>query len=142
MHHIHIFYLCMFNYLIRLIEPPAPLVRRAKDSIVRFLWFPSRANIISQKVLCLPPPDGGIGFPDFEKRTKINRLMFYINVMTNKEVLSWRRCFDHFYRMIENATKRQMVALDNVPSFYKEVRISIIETNFRIIGNFAGSLHW
>ena len=137
MHHIHIFYLCMFNYLIRLIEPPAPLVRRAKDSIVRFLWFPSRANIISQKVLCLPPPDGGIGFPDFEKRTKINRLMFYINVMTNKEVLSWRRCFDHFYRMVENATKRQMVALDNVPSFYKEVRISIIETNFRIIGNFC-----
>jgi exonuclease III len=137
MHHIHIFYLCMFNYIIRLVEPPAPLVRRAKDAIVRFLWFPSRAHIITQNVLHLPPPDGGIGFPDFEKRTKINRLMFYINVMTNKEVLSWRRCFNHFYRMVENVSKRQTAALANVPSFYKEIRIVIIETNFRIMGEFC-----
>ena len=77
-----------------------------------------------------------MGFPDLETRTKVNRLIFYVRVLRYTEVLSWRRSFDHFYRLVERLTKRQL-STSNVPCFYKEIRLAVIEANFVKIGDFC-----
>ena len=131
MHFIQIYYLCMFNYLIGMLTPSFDLVNRTNKAMIRFLWFPSDANFIAQDVLKLSPLDGGVGLPDLEVRTKVNRLMFFIRVLSSKEELSWRRCFWHFYRKVENLSQRQLARIDNCPIIYKEIRIAVIESKFR-----------
>jgi hypothetical protein len=59
-----------------------------------------------------------------------------VRVLSNKEELSWRRCFQHFYAGVENSTIRQMNRID-VPEFYKEIRRAVIETHFRRDGEFC-----
>ena len=120
----------MFNYLIKLISPPEELVKKSNKAITRVLWYPSTAHIIKRDILYLDARDGGIGFPNLHVRVKVNRLMFYIRVLQYKEVLSWRRCFNHFYGRVERLTKRQLRSV-NVPTFYKEIRIAVIESAFR-----------
>jgi hypothetical protein len=135
-HFVHIYYLCMFNYLTTMITPPTPLINAAYKAIVRFLWFPSNSNIIARDVLKLHPKFGGIGFPDIETRIKVSRLMFFVRVLTSKEELSWRRCFDHFYRLVQDLSKRQINAV-NCPIFYKEIRFAVVESNFMKVGEFC-----
>ena len=136
-HFIQIYYLCMFNYLVKILTPPVPLVDRANKAIVRFLWYPSKSNVIGRDVLKLSPWEGGIGFPDLEIRAKVNRLMLLVRVLTSKEELSWRRCFNHFYTTIENSTLRQLNNFNNIPIIYKEIRTAVVQTRFVRVGDFC-----
>ena len=130
-HFIHIYYLCMFNYFNGMITPPAPLIKKAYKAVTKFIWFPSSAHVIKRDVLKLAPIDGGIGFPDFDIRIKVNRLVFFVKVLSSKEELSWRRCFFHFYSRVERLTKRQLNRIFDVPEFYKEIRRAVIDSEFR-----------
>lgn len=136
-HFIQIYYLCMLNYVMSMITPPFNLINRTNKAIVRFLWFPSRANVIARDTLKLPACLGGIGFPDLDIRNKVNRLHFLIKVLSSKEELSWRRCFWHFYSRVDNKSKREINRIQDIPNFYKEIRFAVIESNFRRDGAFC-----
>ena len=85
----------------------------------------------------LAPDDGGIGFPDFNIRIKVNRLVFFVKVLSSKEELSWRRCFQHFYRRIERLSIRQLNRVQRVPEFYVEIRKAVLDCEFRQEGQFG-----
>jgi hypothetical protein len=83
----------------------------------------------------LRPEHGGIGFPDLDIRIKVNRLAVLIRVLSSKEELSWRRCFYHFYSLVEFLSKKQLKNI-GVPTFYKEIRLAVIESRFGRDGDF------
>ena len=64
MHFVYTYFLCFFNYVLRVGTPPDALVVNMYRAISRFLWFPSRSNIIKRDILLLDTEDGGIGFPN------------------------------------------------------------------------------
>ena len=135
-HFIHIYYLCMFNYVSNFITPSDALVMKTMRAIKRFLWYPVNLDIVKRNLLKLSPTDGGIGLPDFKTRILANRLTFLGRVLSCKEALSWRRSFFHFYRKVAGKTKRQLHNVD-APKFYKEIRIAVIESEFRKVGDFC-----
>jgi hypothetical protein len=140
-HFVYIYYLCMFNYLSQIITPPSDLLRKAEKAIVNFLWYPCKIDIIKRGVLKLPPDLGGIGLPDFQFRLAASRLCFFARVLSSKEELSWRRSFFHFYRRVEFMSKIQISRLGenytHVPTFYREIRLSVLQSRFRRDGDFC-----
>ena len=136
-HFLQIYYLCMFNYLLNMITPSAQLIGKTYKAMVKYIWYPSEAHIISRYILQLPKEDGGIGFPNLAMRVQVNRLMLLIRVLSSKEELSWRRCFFHFYRRVENLTERQLHYVADVPVFYIEIRKAVIKTRFAKVGDFC-----
>jgi exonuclease III len=107
-HFVYIYYLCMFNYLSNVISPPGDLLRKVEKIIIKFLWYPAKIDLIKRGVLKLPPDLGGICLPDFRIRIAVNRLCFFVRVLSSKEELSWRRSFFHFYRKVEFLSKIQI----------------------------------
>ena len=61
--------------------------------------------------------------------------MLLIRVIYYKEVVSWRRSFDHFYRKVEGKTGRQLKHI-LVDDLFKDIRRAIIDSRFRREGNF------
>lgn len=136
-HFIQIYYLCMFNYLIGMITPPEALVTRAYATMIRFLWYPSKAHVITRDVLMLPSPSGGIGFPDIDIRVKVNRMTVLTRVLSAKEELSWRRAFFHHYYKVDRLSKEQLKRVRGVPKFYIEIREAELDCGFRRDGVFG-----
>ena len=83
----------------------------------------------------LDPKSGGVGMPNLSVRLHVNRLYFYIRMCDYKELLSWRKCFDHFFEMVRHKSVAQLDTV-NCPKFYKEIRKAIIKSRFRRRGNF------
>ena len=135
-HSVYQYYLCMFSYVCMIVTPPNNLIRRLYKSIARYIWYPTRVSVIKKDVLTLCPSDGGVGFPDLEIRTKVNRIMFYVRILNNKEELSWRRCFYHFFTQVQFLSKHQLRNVE-IPDFYKEIRMSLIDIDFHRIGDFV-----
>jgi hypothetical protein len=136
MHTLSIFFLCFFNYLLRVESPPAELVRRTYNAATDFLWFPSKRKSLKREILRLPPSDGGVGFPDIAVRTAVNRLHVLIHVLSHKENLSWVRAFLHLYRRVENSCKAALNQT-GAPDFFKDIRRAVIDTGFRRQGDFC-----
>ena len=90
-HCIFTYYLCMFNYVMRIATPVDTLVKQMYKAMNKFIFFPSKANVVKRSILTLGQTDGGINFPDLEIRKQVNRLILYIRVLSFKEALSWRK---------------------------------------------------
>ena len=126
----------MFNYVMWAATPPRDLITDTYTAITRYLWYPSTANILKRNILKLKPYCGGINFPDIDMRKKVCCLYFFIRVLSNKEELSWRRCFWHFYSQVQFMSKRQLNNI-NIPQRYKQIRLVVIESEFRRDGQFC-----
>ena len=98
--------------------------------------YPSRAFPVRRNILFRLSREGGIVFPDIELRKQVNRLIFYIRILTHKEALSWRKAFDHFYIKIQYLPKRQIKNFQ-IDDIFKEIRRAVIDTSFRRDGDFC-----
>ena len=132
---IYTYYLCMFNYVLNIIAPSDAMVKHIYKVVTRFVWYPSKAHCVRRNVLILPVKNGGIGFPDIFLRKSAARLMLLIRFMFYKEVLSWRRSFDHFYRKVEHKTRREIKNIF-VDDIFKDIRRAVIDSSFRRDGDF------
>ena len=136
MHFIYTYYLCMFSYVLKVTSPPNALVQNIYKTIRTFLWYPSRACVIKQDTLRNPARLGGIGFPDIIIRKQVNRLCLFIRVLSFKEILSWRRAFNHFYAEVENVPKRSLKN-STAAIIFREIRAAVIDAGFRRDGEFC-----
>ena len=134
-HTVQIYYLCMFWFVSNIISPPEELKIAAYKAMDRYLWYPTKKNVVRKEVIQAPTDVGGLGYPNIDIRVKVNRLMVLVKRISQREALSWQRSFDHFYERVRNAGIRH-INRTNVPKFYKELRLVILQTNFRQDGNF------
>jgi hypothetical protein len=54
------YFLSSFFYSMKLLSPPPALVRRTTSAMDRYIWFPSRRNLVSKKLIKLPTELGGL----------------------------------------------------------------------------------
>ena len=120
----------------RVITPHADLIQKANKAITKYIWFPSNCRFVKRNLLKLPPNLGGIGFPDFTIRCKVNRLHLLIRILTHKEALSWRRGFQNLYSKVANVPARGLGRV-LVPNVYREIRKAVTESDLRVRGDFC-----
>jgi hypothetical protein len=134
-HTAQIYFLSSLCFVSNIVYPPPDLIRKAYQSIDRFLLYPTKVNAVPRAIVMMPSDIGGLGYPDLDIRIKVNRIVTYVKRLTHKEALSWQKSFDHFFGKIRNVG-RNGVQRANVPWFYKNLKMAIFQTDFRQDGNF------
>ena len=70
----------------------------------RYIWYPSRKNLVSKGCVKLQKHLGGINYPDIETRIWAMRLLLLIKRLGDKEAQTWHKMFDIYYARVRDAS--------------------------------------
>ena len=132
---INTYFLSTLWYVGHIVRPPEILFRNFEKAMDRYIWFPTRKNLVPRKILKLPRSSGGILYPDMDLKLKIFRLAKVIKRALIQNHNSWSKVFDSFYEQTRNASVYTIGRI-NVPEFYKELRRAELFCKYRRINRF------
>ena len=110
------YYLSSFWYITCFLKPPENVRQNAEIAMDRYIWYPSRTNIVSKQIIKLPSALGGCFYPDLDLRFYGLLMMRLIKRWRDTESLRWHESFDHFREMANNEQSR-----DRAPAMYKHL---------------------
>ena len=131
-HTVMTYYFSALWYVCNIITPSSDLIKDAEKQLDRYLWYPSRKNLIKKSCVKLPKNMGGLNYPDIQSRLWAMRLMLLVKRWKDIEAQTWHHSFDILFGRVRNKTLRQLEQTD-APKLYKELRSIQIKTNFRRI---------